>query len=447
MRVQLEKDGAAFVLEGKPLARGGEASVYEVAEHPALVAKVYHRPSRERADKLAVMIAAPPADPMAAQGHASIAWPTDRLLGADGDQGCVGFIMPRVWNARPLFEFYNPKVRLQVCPLFHYGYLMRTARNLCAAIHAIHERGYVIGDVNESNILVTNQALVTLVDTDSFQVAGEGRTFRCPVGKPDYTPPELYGARYADMDRKPEHDAFGLAVLIFQLLMQGVHPFAGKYTGQGEPAGIPRRIAAGHWPYAQHRAVPYVPSPHAPALDVLPPRLQELVRRCFEDGHDRPAARPPAAAWHEALREAEKELQLCPVNRQHIFNKALLICPWCDLAVRQGRDPFPSPEDVQAGNVGIPLALPVPDETPAEAALTVLPAEEPPSEDRAGAEPNVVLQLLLSPLWLCVLALIGLIILLVAILHARSARTSAAPPAVTVAAGAPAARSALHAPR
>src|SRR5205823_523526 len=110
---------------------------------------------------------------------------------------------PRVQRALPIFEFYNPKSRLQLCPLFHFGYLLHTTRNLCAAVHAIHERGYVIGDLNESNILVNNQALITVVDTDSFQVPGLGGTFRCPVGKPEYTPPELKGVNFADADRIP----------------------------------------------------------------------------------------------------------------------------------------------------------------------------------------------------------------------------------------------------
>ena len=69
-----------------------------------------------------------------------------------------------------LFDVYNPGTRLQVCPLFHHGYLLRTARNLAAAVRAVHERGHVIGDLNESNILVNSMALVTLVDTDGAGV-------------------------------------------------------------------------------------------------------------------------------------------------------------------------------------------------------------------------------------------------------------------------------------
>jgi hypothetical protein len=227
-------------------------------------------------------------------------------------------------------------------------------------------------------------ALVTLVDTDSFQVPGGPQVYRCPVGKPEYTPPELQGARFADFDRGPEHDAFALAILIFQLLMQGIHPFAGRYLDQGEPAALGERIAAGHWPYVRGRRVPYAPNPHAPPFETLPPRVQELMRRCFEDGHVRSSLRPGAAAWHQALLESEKELAACPANPQHVFQRALRPCPWCALARRQGRDLFPSPEDVQAGRVGKRTAAPKPPEviqvalTPAPMARDLVGRDVPP---------------------------------------------------------------------
>src|SRR5947209_7545737 len=109
MRVRLENDGATVALDGEPFARGGEAAVWPLPDRPGVLAKVYYRPAPDQADKLAAMIANPPADPTAKQGHTSIAWPTQRILDANGDGRCVGFLMPRVDKARPLFDAYNPK--------------------------------------------------------------------------------------------------------------------------------------------------------------------------------------------------------------------------------------------------------------------------------------------------------------------------------------------------
>uniref|UniRef100_A0ACD5H0N5 Uncharacterized protein n=1 Tax=Desertifilum tharense IPPAS B-1220 TaxID=1781255 RepID=A0ACD5H0N5_9CYAN len=99
--------------------------------------------------------------------------------------------MPRVTGMRPLIDFYNPKTRRTQCPLFNYLYLHRTARNLAAAVSALHARGYAIGDVNESNILLTDTALVTLVDIDSIQVRDPdtGKFTAVRLGKPSLPHP------------------------------------------------------------------------------------------------------------------------------------------------------------------------------------------------------------------------------------------------------------------
>src|SRR5437763_3437402 len=216
MRVRRESNGQILVLDpGAELGAGGEARIYAAPPDSALAAKIYHRPDDAQARKLAVMIAHPPRDPCPggtrARGHSSIAWPLDLLREAGGSRRVVGFLMPCVRGLRPLVEFYNPKLRRQKCPFFDYRYLHRTARNLAAAVSAVHARGHVVGDLNESNVLTSDTALVTLVDTDSFQVhePQTGATHRCTVGKPEFTPPELQGKAFRQLDRSPEHDAFG----------------------------------------------------------------------------------------------------------------------------------------------------------------------------------------------------------------------------------------------
>lgn len=241
---------------------GGEARILLLREEPGLVAKVYHNPTDRHERKLAAMIANPPVDPMAAKGHVSIAWPVDLLQTTHGAGRFVGFLMHRVAGLRPIIDYYNPRTRRQQCPLFDYRYLHRTVRNLAAAVGALHLRGYVIGDVNESNTLVTESALVTLVDTDSFQVRDPqtGLVYRCPVGTPQFTPPELQNKTFAHVDRMPEHDAFGLAVLIFQLLMEGA-PVRGPVHGVGRSAALRGPHLPGTFPPRDPAA--WALSPHA----------------------------------------------------------------------------------------------------------------------------------------------------------------------------------------
>jgi DNA-binding helix-hairpin-helix protein with protein kinase domain len=328
------------------VGHGGEACIYAVPSDEHLVAKIYHKPTTSYAKKLRAMLANPPVNPTASLGHISIAWPQELLEAVDGSGKVVGFVMPRIRGMRPIMDFYNPGVRRQHCPLFNYQYLLRTARNLAAAVAALHASRYCIGDVNESNILVSDTALVTLVDTDSFQVPepSQNIVYRCAVGKAEYTPPELQNKIFADYDRDSHHDLFGLAVLIFQLLMEGTHPFSGIFQGGVEPPPYEARILAGHFTYSQKKQVPYLPTPISPSWDFLHPQLQDLFVRCFEDGHSNPKLRPNAQTWLSALTAVEESLITCGTNPQHLYHNHLQKCPWCERAKKLGgRDPFPSP--------------------------------------------------------------------------------------------------------
>ena len=363
MQVKRQSNGTVISLSA-PIASGGEGAIYEFPPDASLVAKVYHAHKLKDidSDKLQLMLANPPDDSAKKHGFVSIAWPVDLLLSTSGSQQIIGFLMPRVpmQQVLPIHDYYSPGTRRQKTPYFNYQYLHQTARNFAAAMSALHAKGYVIGDVNESNILVSETAMVTLVDTDSFQVRdpGQNKVYRCPVGKPEYTPPELQGKKFGDHDRSPEHDLFGLGVLIFQLLMEGMHPFAGVYQGSGDPPPQEKRIVAGHFPYG-NKKVPYQRPPNALPFDVLNSGLRDLFVRCFEDGHNNPKARPNARSWVKALEAADKDLVSCRVNPQHQYGGHLSSCPWCERKIQllQGRDPFPARAGIQSN---IPVQIPLP---------------------------------------------------------------------------------------
>lgn len=337
------------------LGVGGEARIYAVAESPELAAKIYHRPRPEHATKLAAMLANQPEDPQAGQGHVSIAWPSDILLTGDGSRRTAGFLMPRVLEMNPIIDFYHPKTRRRKHPRFTYRYLVRTARNLAACVGALHARGYVIGDLNESNIMVGETALVSLVDTDSFQVPDPalGCIHRCRVGKPEFTPPELQSVRFEWVNRKPEHDLFGLGVLIFQLLMEGIHPFAGCHPGKGEPPSLEKRISDGSFPYAPEGLHITLPMATAPPFELLEPGVRSLFVACFEKGHSNPSQRPDAATWQRTLLAAEESLSVCQVNPQHLHGIHLTSCPWCERrGLFNGLDSFPSEAELRRPRFG-----------------------------------------------------------------------------------------------
>ncbi len=342
------------------LGAGGEARVLALPGDESLVAKLYHEPTLAKARKVALMMADEPSLDASA---AALAWPRDLLFNGRGT--FAGFLMPRAEGPR-VFELYNPSTRRHAAPRGDHALLHRVGANVAAAFDALHARGYVIGDVNESNVLVRPGGAVTLVDTDSMQVpdAANGTVLRSRVGKAEFTPPELQGRSFADFDRSPEHDRFGLAVLLFLLLMEGTHPFAGRMADGSETPPIEERIRRGLFPHDDHAEIR--PPKLAPDFSLLDPGLRALFVRCFEDGHADPAARPPAAEWRAALAAAEAALGTCGENGLHRFGPHLESCPWCErAALLRGRDPFPAtaepkPERKPRGTNRLDAPVPAP---------------------------------------------------------------------------------------
>ena len=336
--------GAPAPALGECLGRGGEATIFALTADPALVAKLYHHARPERAAKLAIMIARPP-HPLLMGGHTVLAWPTRRLFASDGSGRLAGCLMPRVAGGTRAAELHNMKSRLVVSPHFTWRYLVRAAMNVAVAVQHVHDAGYVIGDLNDQGVLISDHALASLVDCDSFQVLdpASGRVFRCPVGTGAYTPPELAGCRFADVDRTARHDQFGLAVLLYQLLM-GCHPFQVRRADDDDGIAIEDAIARGQ--YAD--AGPGVErAPVSPALDVLPPDVRRLFRLAFGG---QPHDRPSAASWAQALWTIDCEVRSCGANANHWFGAHRASCPWCERAAELGgRDPYPSPAAIAAG--------------------------------------------------------------------------------------------------
>jgi len=263
----VDERGRAVCL-GPTLGRGGEGIVFEVEGRPDLVAKLYHQQiSSAHAAKLRAM-AGLPSDKL----RRVAAWPVATLHPRPGG-ATVGILLPRIAGQSPIHHLYGPRSRLSEFPRADWRFLVHVAANLARAFGIIHAQGQVVGDVNQGNILVAANATITFIDCDSFQVALNGQRFACEVGVVPYQPPEFqHLATFRGVVRAPNHDAFGLAVLIFQLLMLGRHPFAGAYDGPGEMP-VEQAIAEGRFVYGQRTAhVGMRPPPCAPTLDVVSPR-------------------------------------------------------------------------------------------------------------------------------------------------------------------------------
>lgn len=264
------------------------------------------------------------------------AWPTAVLMG-NRQGSVVGFLMPRIDRYRPIHELYSPAHRKQSFPEANWAFLLSAARNVAAAFSVIHAHGHVIGDVNQGNIMVSDHSLICLIDCDSFQILDQGRHHRCEVGVAHFTPPELQTLKsFADINRTPQHDAFGLALICFHLLFLGRHPFAGVYSGR-EDMPIERAITEVRFPYgAGAHAKGMSPPPNSVGLDIVPARIGEMFERAFSEEAARKNIRPSANDWISALDDAKGRLRTCSKESAHIYFSGLTACPWCLVEQKSG---------------------------------------------------------------------------------------------------------------
>jgi len=325
----------------KRIGKGGEGEVFTISNMPGLAVKTY-LPGLvgEREKKIRAMVGSGLADnaPMVAFPHQVV---------VDGHGAFIGFVMRLVEKHKEIHELQTPSSRQKHFPKADYSFIARVALNIARVFAQVHTTGCVVGDINQRGILVSPNATVALIDADSFQVAYGEQQYLCVVGVPEYTPPELQGKSLKYVVRTTDHDAFGLAVCLFQLLCMDRHPFSGRFTGNGDMP-LEKAIAEYRFAYSS-RNTGMLPPPGTVRLDDFPPKIAQLFETAFSPNHV--GRRPTAAMWVAALTELESSLRVCTRSKLHRYARNAAECPWCRMEAESGRPLF---LDTDLTNIRVP---------------------------------------------------------------------------------------------
>ncbi len=304
-----------------------------------------------------------------------VTWPEVVLL--DSKKRFAGYIMPKIVGHETLNCAYLKGQQTQSS--FTFAEKVQIAKNLCIAVNLMHERMHtVVGDFNCANIMHSiREGTVYLVDADSFhiqsheQIRGRQITGYMPtnVGRPEYLPRELHDyirTQNASLDTLPqpsfnvESDRFGLAIHIFQLLMNGTHPYglrvnpakkSRSYSVSKLDISWAENIRKNRYVYSKSPHLyqiiyQFAPPTFAPSYDVIPDYLQAMFERAFVTSPEQEQTlartpgdgkymstnvRPSAGEWYQALDRFSRELQTCRANpKEHQYGKHLTACPWCE---------------------------------------------------------------------------------------------------------------------
>ncbi|WP_328550104.1 hypothetical protein [Streptomyces sp. NBC_00366] len=355
-------DGKPVVLAELPLKGGGQAAVFPVEGDHTTVVKLYRDPpGPDQERRLARMLTMSPlaARPTDRFQPPELAWPTALARGTGGE--FLGYAMHRFGEPGhvQLVGLFTRAQRLRLFPdRADWRFLLGVAWNLAFMTARMHYDNLVIGDFSSSNVVVDTNGFVTFLDCDSiaFTDPGTGEPFPCLMHTTDYSAPE----RQAGGPATRASDDFALAVLVYQLLTAGNHPFGGVPHDSTSESTVKDNIAS---------SVSYVVRPELVTIprgtvdpSVLPPELLTLARAAFGPGVHAPAARPPAEAWLRALDGERSRIRVCPHRPLHTYGAHMPACPWCTRAALTGHDAFngPRPVPVQA-----PVPPPPPQEAPA----------------------------------------------------------------------------------
>lgn len=324
---------------GKVIHKGGGAGrIVAVSGDPSVVAKLYHDPrtAAPYEAKIAAMLERPPALPPIEDGSRrfeQIAWP--RAIVEDDRGTFRGFVMPFIdlSQAAPLETLLVKALRRHHGLPENYAFRMFAAQNVAAAVAELHRLGHHIIDLKPQNLSIYKRSMyVAVVDCDGLSIDG-GNGIRYPAGQftDGYRAPETVNAALDPDALGEDQDRFALAVILFQLMNNGIHPFQGVPRRAGTALGTEQeRINAGLYPYGTRQDRSQAPSPGS-IHEYFEPETTDLFRRAFTTRY-----RPAAGEWRDHLRALIQDgsLQKCAANAQEHahFSRGCGLC-----AIEAGR--------------------------------------------------------------------------------------------------------------
>ena len=283
------------------LASGGEGTVYRCPVHSSFVIKLYKQDIVENPDKQK-SIAERLRDMLSIEAlrkDRDIAWP-QRIV-YDANKRVATFVMRAVEGSS--FRSLQGATQIQrLFPGWNRKDLALVARNFLDKMQLLADHGVLVNDFNPANFIVGKDHRVRLIDCDSFQVpsATGGEPHVATSYFASHVAPEiLRDPSLLKRPRGPEQARFGAAIIAFQLLMCGLHPYSHKNGGTPE-----ENLKAGKCPLGIGSGCS-IPTGWYNLLSYLPYTAMEKFIRMFHDGHGDPSVRPTLA---ELRKEVEKFL-------------------------------------------------------------------------------------------------------------------------------------------
>lgn len=247
------------------------------------------------------------------------------------------------WNGAPnesfgyIMDYIDKKVYTKLSEIINNpevvywkstGKKLTACLNIAKNLRILHAQGGLsYQDLSGGNVWVNKETGDVLI-ADNDNVMPNGVHISGLSGTPGYMAPEVVVGKSAPSELT---DRFSLAVLFFQVLMNGPHPFEGPYSKKNDesvfygsdpvcmfdPKDDRNRPAIGKYgeqTYARH------------SWEQMPIYIKNLFAKVFyKEFLVRPKVRPDEEAWITALLKMRGEQFTCPYCRQNNKLTAVMV--------------------------------------------------------------------------------------------------------------------------
>ncbi len=284
------------------ITSGGEGFIYKVGNQ---IAKIYKNYEPQNVKKIKALLA----KNIQIEG---VCFPTTMLYDSKGNYR--GYLMPKARGKELQFSVFGYSKLRRHFPDWTRIDLCSLLLKILKTIDSLHQKDFLLGDINPMNIMVASSEEVYFLDTDSYQFDN----FPCPVGEVRFVAPEIQGITFKDKLRKKEHEYYAIATLIFMVLFLGKSPYA--KIGGGSPG---KNIGDGDFSYPLGNASTYK-APKGPWEYIwkeLPYEIKKTFYLTFVD--TKKLYRFSPEQWVRQIKNYKRHLLKVTDSKKTIFPKVM----------------------------------------------------------------------------------------------------------------------------
>jgi hypothetical protein len=250
---------------GKLLGKGGEGSVYKIADDN--ICKIYNNDKNTnlKRQKIARILELNPE-------IKNVCFPKTATYNKNGE--FIGYISNRAYGYELSKVLFVPKKLKSKFPNWNRLHLTKISIMIIKIVKELHDLNIIVGDLNPNNILIETPNKINWIDTDSFQI----EEYPCPVGMLEYTRTIHHNENFGKFLRTKDDDVFALIILLFQIQFSGLHPYA--HIGGGSPK---ENMKKGIFPYPISDAQSYSKVPKGNWRNIWDNALPKDIKRLYYD--------------------------------------------------------------------------------------------------------------------------------------------------------------------